>query len=96
AGIQVKLLIPRLLYPVSEEIYQDFFASLQKCMVVEQSHQGQLYRIIRMWVQVPDDFLSLAKSGSNPILPEEILERIRQLAFSLQRHPKVEAAPDLG
>jgi 2-oxoglutarate ferredoxin oxidoreductase subunit alpha len=95
-GIQVKLLIPKLLYPVAEEIYQDFFASLRRCVVIEQSHQGQLHRIIRMWVTVPDEFISLAKSGSNPIAPEEIFEKIRELALSLQRRPKIELEPDLG
>jgi 2-oxoglutarate ferredoxin oxidoreductase subunit alpha len=79
-GLKVRLLVPKLLYPVSEEIYGEFFAPLRRCLVVEQSHQGQLYRIIRMWVPVPRQFEVLAKSGSNPIAPEEILERIRAMA----------------
>jgi 2-oxoglutarate ferredoxin oxidoreductase subunit alpha len=74
------LLAPKLLYPVSEEIYGEFFAPLRRCLVVEQSHQGQLYRIIRMWVQVPAQFEVLAKSGANPIAPEEVLGRIRTMA----------------
>jgi 2-oxoglutarate/2-oxoacid ferredoxin oxidoreductase subunit alpha len=78
-GIKVKLLIPKLVYPVAEEIYQEFFTSLDRCLVVEQSHQGQLYRIIRMWVNVPDEFTCLAKSGSNPILPEEVLAKIKEM-----------------
>jgi 2-oxoglutarate ferredoxin oxidoreductase subunit alpha len=79
-NLKVKLLIPKLLYPVAEEIYREFFASLHKCLVIEQSHQGQLHRIIRMWVPVPPEFLSLAKSGSNPITPDEVLGAIRKLA----------------
>jgi len=79
-NLKVKLLIPKLLYPVAEEIYREFFASLRKCLVIEQSHQGQLYRIIRMWVSVPPEFQSLAKSGSNPITPDEVLGVIRKLA----------------
>jgi 2-oxoglutarate ferredoxin oxidoreductase subunit alpha len=95
-GTKVKLLIPKLLYPVAEEVYQEFFASLRKCVVIEQSHLGQLHRLIRMWVRVPDEFLSLAKSGSNPISPEEILEKIRELAMAIQRRPDLELEPDLG
>jgi 2-oxoglutarate ferredoxin oxidoreductase subunit alpha len=76
-GIEAKLLIPRLLYPVAEEIYQEFFASLRTCLVVEQSHQGQLYRLIRMWVNVPGQFLAMARSGANPIAPRDILEALR-------------------
>jgi 2-oxoglutarate ferredoxin oxidoreductase subunit alpha len=79
-NLKVKLLIPKLLYPVAEEIYREFFASLRKCLVIEQSHQGQLYRIIRMWVAVPPEFQSLAKSGANPITPDEVLGAIRKLA----------------
>ena len=78
-GLKVKLLIPKLLYPVAGEIYREFFASLRKCLVIEQSHQGQLYRIIRMWVPVPSEFHSLAKSGANPITPDEVLGAIRKL-----------------
>ncbi len=75
-GLSVKLLIPKLLYPVAEEVYQDFFKSLRRCLVVEQSHQGQLHRIIRMWVNTPAEFTSLAKSGANPITPDDVLRRI--------------------
>jgi 2-oxoglutarate ferredoxin oxidoreductase subunit alpha len=72
--------VPKLLYPVAEEIYGEFFAPMQRCLVVEQSHQGQLYRIIRMWVSVPPQYEVLAKSGANPIVPEEVLGRIRTMA----------------
>ncbi len=95
-GIKVKLMLPKLLYPVAEEIYQDFFASLRKCIVIEQSHQGQLHRIIRMSVAVPDEFLSLAKSGSNPISPLEVYEKIREMALALQRQLGVGLNPDFG
>ena len=81
-GLKVKLLIPKLLYPVAEEIYQEFFASLHSCLVVEQSHQGQLARVIRMWVNVPPGFHSLAKSGSNPIAPDEVVAELRKLGRS--------------
>ena len=79
-GLQVKLLIPKLLYPVAEEIYAEFFRSVRRGLVIEQSHQGQLHRLIRMWVTVPPEFTALAKSGSNPITPAEALAAIRRLA----------------
>jgi 2-oxoglutarate/2-oxoacid ferredoxin oxidoreductase subunit alpha len=96
SGIQVKLLIPKLLYPVAEEVYREFFASVSKCLVIEQSHQGQLHRIIRMWVNVPADFVSLAKSGSNPISPAEVSEKIREMALSLQRQSGHGQTADIG
>lgn len=78
--LPVKLLIPKLIYPVAEEIYTEFFASLSHCTVVEQSHQGQLHRIIRMWVDGPRSFTCLAKSGANPFTPDEILNHLTSLA----------------
>jgi 2-oxoglutarate ferredoxin oxidoreductase subunit alpha len=90
-GLPVKLLIPKLIYPIAEEIYAEFFASLQHCLVVEQSHQGQLYRIIRMWADVPANFASLAKSGANPISPEEVVQKIAALA-QLVRSPRTGSA----
>jgi 2-oxoglutarate ferredoxin oxidoreductase subunit alpha len=82
SGLKVRLLVPKLLYPVVEEIYRDFFFRLRRCLVVEQSHQGQLHRLIRMWVEVPSEFEAMAKSGANPIEPLEVLEKIRAMARS--------------
>jgi len=84
-GLQVKLLIPRLVFPVAEEIYQDFLASVKAGLVVEQSHQGQLYRVLRMYVDVPAGMKSFSKSGSNPIVASEVVERLRTMALDLQR-----------
>jgi 2-oxoglutarate/2-oxoacid ferredoxin oxidoreductase subunit alpha len=95
-GLRVKLLVPLLLYPIAEEIYQDFFASTKNVLVVEQSHQGQLYRVIRMFVDVPRGYESLCKSGSNPILAAEVLEKIHGMIMDLQRHRIPEAEPQLG
>ena len=81
-GLKIKLLLPRLLYPVAEPVYQDFFAGMRRCLVVEQSHQGQLYRLIRMWTSVPPEFHSLARSGSNPFMPAGVLAEIRELVRS--------------
>jgi 2-oxoglutarate ferredoxin oxidoreductase subunit alpha len=95
-GIKAKLLIPKLLFPISEEIFSEFLASVKMGLVVEQSHQAQLYRLIRMYVDVPHRMEYLAKSGSNPILASEVLERLRGLLRSLQRQVKDEPEPELG
>ena len=83
AGLQVKVLVPRLLFPVAEEVYRDFFSSVKRGLVVEQSHQGQLFRVIRMYVDVPAGLESFARSGSNPFSPVEILERLRAQARAI-------------
>jgi 2-oxoglutarate ferredoxin oxidoreductase subunit alpha len=76
-GLRVKLLIPRLLYPVVEAVYQDFFASVNRGLFIEQSFQAQLYRVVRMHVDLPPGIEFLARSGSNPIEAVEILDRLR-------------------
>jgi len=92
-GLRVKLLVPRLLYPVSETVYDAFFRSVQRGLVVEQSHQGQLFRILRMFVDVPRGVERLARSGANPIRPDEVLDRVRQMAMALQRVREDELQP---
>ena len=83
-GLHAKLLVPKLLYPVAEPVYQDFFASVRRGLFIEQSFQGQLYRLVRMYVDLPAQVQSLARSGSNPIQPKEVLERLREMVVALQ------------
>ena len=80
----MKLLVPTLLYPVAETVYQDFFASVQRGLFIEQSYQAQLYRIVRMNVDLPAHVKAFAKSGSNPILPTEVLEKLREMVVAIQ------------
>jgi 2-oxoglutarate ferredoxin oxidoreductase subunit alpha len=84
-GLRAKLLVPYLLYPVAEEAYEDFFASVRAGLVVEQSHQGQLYRILRMFCDLPRGVRSLAKSAANPFVPQEVAEELHRAADALQR-----------
>ncbi len=81
----MKLLVPWLVYPVAEEIYRNFFASVRAGFVVELSHQGQLYRILRMFIDVPPGVTSLCRSGANPFQPGEVLMHLREAAVSLQK-----------
>ncbi len=92
-GIQAKLLVPKLLFPVAEEIWADFFRGVQAGLVVEQSHLGQLYRVLRMYVSVPAGVVPYARSGSNPILPTSIVERLRKIVLGLQRQRVAEVEP---
>ena len=95
-GLRVKLLVPTLLYPVADEVYREFFASVQRGLVIEQSHQGQLYRLLRMFVDVPAGVEPMCKSGSNPITPGEVWGRIKDIALRLQRTKEREQEPALG
>jgi len=92
-GINAKLMIPKLIYPVAETVYDDFFRSVQKGLVVEQSHLGQFYRLIRMFVDVPAGVEVFARSGSNPFTPGEVFDRIRQMMLAMQRQKEVDFEP---
>lgn len=85
AGQRAKLLVPTLLYPIAEEVYREFFASVRAGLVVELSHQGQLYRMLRMFVDVPAGLHPLTRSGANPFQPAEVAARLQQAALGLQR-----------
>lgn len=96
-GLRVKLLVPRLLYPVVEQVYQDFFASVKRGLFIEQSFQAQLYRLVRMQVDLPGQVRAFSKSGSNPIQPLEVLERLREMVIAIQAnhsHGRIEPNGD--
>jgi 2-oxoglutarate ferredoxin oxidoreductase subunit alpha len=86
-GVRVRLLVPKLLYPVAEEVYREFFEGARGGLVVEQSYQGQLYRILRMFLDVPAGIVSFARPGANPFVPAELVARLRDIAMTLQRTP---------
>ncbi len=78
-GLSVKLLVPLLVYPIAESVYARFFEGVSAGLVVEQSHQGQLYRILRMYVDVPRGVVSMCRSGAAPFQPGEVLARLESL-----------------
>jgi 2-oxoglutarate ferredoxin oxidoreductase subunit alpha len=78
-GLEVKLLVPWLLYPVADEIYARFLASVKAGLVVEQSHQGQLYRILRMHLELPRGLRPLCRVGANPFRPGEVVAALQEL-----------------
>jgi 2-oxoglutarate ferredoxin oxidoreductase subunit alpha len=78
-GLPVKLLVPYLLYPINEGIYRRFFANVTAGLVVEQSYLGQLYRVLRMMIDVPAAVRSFCRSGANPFRPTEIVEALEAL-----------------
>ena len=83
-GLQVKLMIPKLLFPVSEIAFGRFFAGVHAGLIVEQSHQGQLFRLLRMFMDVPSGVFSYARSGANPFQPSQIVGKLQKQALAFQ------------
>ena len=91
-GLRVKLLTPYLLYPVIEETYREFLASVRAGMIVKQSYQGQLFRILRMFLDLPAEIQSFARSGALPFQPGEVVERLRAVALRLRHADALQPA----
>jgi 2-oxoglutarate/2-oxoacid ferredoxin oxidoreductase subunit alpha len=77
-GLAAKLLVPWLLYPIADEVYRKFFSSVKSGLVVEQSQQGQLYRVLRMELDLPRGMRSFCRPGANPFRPTEIAAALRE------------------
>jgi 2-oxoglutarate ferredoxin oxidoreductase subunit alpha len=83
-GLEVKLMVPKLLFPISEIAFGRFFAGVHAGLIVEQSHQGQLFRLLRMYLDLPGGVFSYARSGANPFQPNEIVAKLQEQAFAFQ------------
>jgi 2-oxoglutarate ferredoxin oxidoreductase subunit alpha len=92
-GLQVKLLVPYLLFPVNEGVYRRFFSSMKAGLVVEQSYLGQLYRVLRMMLDVPVGLKSFSRSGANPIQPAEVVRKLQERALDLQQQQTAARQP---
>jgi 2-oxoglutarate ferredoxin oxidoreductase subunit alpha len=92
-GLDMQLLVPRLVYPVLEEAYRQFFSHVRAGLVLEQSFQGQLHRILRMFLEVPAGVQSFARPGASPITVTEVVDRLRAGALGLQRSHAAELQP---
>ena len=83
-GVNAKLLIPTLLFPIAEEIYKEFFRSVKTGLVVESSYLGQFYRLLRMQIDLPAGLRSYCRSGANPFAPREVARELRHTMMALQ------------
>ena len=92
-GLNVKLLVPYLLYPVAEQVYRDFFASVQKGFIIEQSHLAQFHKVLRMHLDLPVGVESIARGGANPFQPGEIVVALHRLLSELQRSHEGQLQP---
>jgi 2-oxoglutarate ferredoxin oxidoreductase subunit alpha len=80
-GPDVRLIAPRLLYPVQRERFAAALAGARRVLVVEQSHSGQFHRYLRAHYDLPADVQRLNRPGPLPIRPSEIERAITQWRF---------------
>jgi len=77
-GVNVSGIVPQLLYPLPLEELQAALEPLRKLIVVEMSYSGQFLKHLRAHLELPDEVVSLNRSGGKPFAVNEILERIEQ------------------
>jgi 2-oxoglutarate ferredoxin oxidoreductase subunit alpha len=76
AGGKARLISVRLIAPVQPEKMAAALAGITRAVVVEQSHSGQFYRMLRAFYDLPKDTKSLHQAGPLAFGPGRILEQL--------------------
>ena len=72
----LKLISLRLLLPAQPHRLADALKGVERLIVIEQNHSGQLYRFLRAWYDLPADVESLHRPGPSVLRPGEIAEAL--------------------
>ena len=80
-GIPVRAIIPRLLNPLPHRELKSFFSKVKRIIVPELNFVGQFATLLRSTYRIPT--ISLTKVKGVPLEPGEIIEKILDVAESL-------------
>jgi 2-oxoglutarate ferredoxin oxidoreductase subunit alpha len=75
---KLKLIALRLLLPVRQEDMAAALNGVNRLIVIEQNHTGQLYRFLRAWYDLPTDVDTMHRPGPGVFRPGEIATRISE------------------
>ncbi len=73
----LKLISLRLLLPAQPRKMAEALRGVERLMVIEQNHSGQLYRFLRAWYELPAIVESLHRPGPSVFRPGEIAAALR-------------------
>jgi 2-oxoglutarate ferredoxin oxidoreductase subunit alpha len=76
AGGKARLISVRLIAPVQPEKMAAALQGMRRVLVVEQSHSGQFYRMLRAFYDLPVETRSLHQGGPLAFGPGQILEQL--------------------
>jgi 2-oxoglutarate ferredoxin oxidoreductase subunit alpha len=76
AGGKARLISVRLIAPVQPEKMAAALTGIKRAVVVEQSHSGQFYRMLRAFYDLPAETVSLHQGGPLAFGPGQILEQL--------------------
>jgi 2-oxoglutarate ferredoxin oxidoreductase subunit alpha len=82
AGVPVRFLQLRTLWPFPEEDIRQFVRGAQHVFVVENNYGGQLLRLIKTVVGPLDALHGVRKYDGRPFRPIEVIEAVRRIAVT--------------
>jgi 2-oxoglutarate/2-oxoacid ferredoxin oxidoreductase subunit alpha len=89
-GVEVRLIVLRLLAPLQEQVFAKALEGVEHVMVVEQNHGAQLLHYLRGWLDLPRRPASFHRPGPLPLRPADVCAAIVQWANAMQ--PQEETA----
>ncbi|MDH0425449.1 2-oxoacid:acceptor oxidoreductase subunit alpha [Stutzerimonas stutzeri] len=75
-GIVPRLIALRLISPARPEQFAKALAGIERMLIVEQSHSGQLHRYLRAHYELPGEVRMLLQPGPLVIRPGAVLQRL--------------------
>jgi 2-oxoglutarate ferredoxin oxidoreductase subunit alpha len=75
---RLKLISLRLLLPAKPIEMAAALDGIERVLVIEQNHTGQLYRYLRAWYDLPPDVDTMHRPGPSVFRPGEIAARISE------------------
>ncbi len=79
-GIDIRLVVLRLLAPLQPDVVARALAGVEQVMVVEQNHGAQLLRYLRGWIDLPGRPASFHRPGPLSLRPGDICDAIVEWA----------------
>ena len=83
-GVDVRLVVLRLLAPVQQHAFDLALRGVRRVMVIEQNHGAQLLRYLRGMVDLPARPSSFHRPGPLPLRPADVCAAIREWAGATQ------------
>jgi 2-oxoglutarate/2-oxoacid ferredoxin oxidoreductase subunit alpha len=86
-GVQVRTIVLRLLAPIQQRAIAQALAGVERVMVVEQNHEGQLLRYLRGVARLPGEPAGFHRPGPLPLRPADICAALLEWAAAEEETP---------
>ena len=74
---RIRLISLRLLLPAQPQQMADALTDVERIIVIEQNHTGQLYRFLRAWYDLPADVQTMYQPGPSPFRPGQLASTLQ-------------------